>query len=72
MENSFQKDNNGWYSVKDVMPTNGSKVIVCSNLGCIKIAQYYDAYYGFSGSALFTKRITHWRPLPPLPNKEQK
>jgi len=58
----------GWISVKDKRPENGKRVL------------YYDANYGKIDKSLYDydcfmetssafHNVTHWMPLPELPNE---
>ena len=57
-----------WISVNDRLPEPDTAVLIYANTG-IRTC-YFDSTGDFySGSAILTKFITHWQPLPQLPTK---
>lgn len=72
----------GWISVKDRLPENNVRVLVCSNNGdkdsAIAITHYTQKKYGFNIEGwnepwqyfFYNHDITHWMPLPEPPKEE--
>jgi hypothetical protein len=75
VERLIQKANGGWISVKDRLPTNSDRVLVCYHNFKLKLSiTYIDSYNGFGEWEEFDKcygkkawKVTHWQPLPNEP-----
>ena len=68
---------NGWISVKDRLPDDKERYLICTEDGRIDIAYYQPIGDKFSdyepfwqGSCRLTTSVTHWQPLPELPKGE--
>jgi hypothetical protein len=68
---------NGWISVKDRLPDDKERYLICTEDGRIDIAYYQPIGDKFSdyepfwqGSCRFTTYVTHWRTLPKPPKGE--
>ncbi len=68
---------NGWISVKDRLPDDKERYLICTEDGRIDIAYYQPIGDKFSdyepfwqGSCRFTTSVTHWRTLPEPPKGE--
>lgn len=66
------EDLNGWISVKDRLPEDDKRVIVCcqnkKGLQNINMAYQVKGFWHGNGSMA---GVTHWQPLPELPEVEQ-
>jgi hypothetical protein len=60
-----------WISVKDRLPSNANRVLICDEYGWIWTGSYewYDLGYRWETTAGDEPgcTITHWMPLPALP-----
>jgi len=57
-----------WISVNDRLPENDTAVLIYTDRGILTC--YYDSAGDFySGAAILTKFVTHWKPLPQTPTK---
>jgi hypothetical protein len=71
-----------WISVKDRLPEEGIDVLTCcvSKGGENTTFEKYESYHaidrllpvGFRTDVLFYATVTHWMPLPPLPEQDKK
>ncbi len=66
-----------WISAKDKMPPrNGKYLVVTEGLGffrgcaVIEILYFYNGCFKLNGKDVYSVNITHWMPLPALPNEE--
>jgi len=63
-------DANGWISVKDRLPEPGTKVLLATRSGMIRVVEYTpedETYPWRDGAISWTGEGAHWQPLLPLP-----
>ncbi|ATF73940.1 DUF551 domain-containing protein [Pasteurella multocida] len=56
---------NDWISVKDKLPENGQPILACNNLTMFICKRYNESW--FTDIGMHSCEVTHWRPLPSLP-----
>ena len=62
-----------WYKIKDKKPKDDQNVLVFNDEieGCITHKAYYesetDSFFSLESFHSFPLKVTHWRPLPKLP-----
>ena len=56
-----------WISVKDRLPKKRTEVLAVISLGIMVVA-WYDREWSYNGITLHN--VTHWMPLPELPESE--
>jgi hypothetical protein len=68
------KQDNGWISVKDRMPEDDVSILICSKRKTISKATYSSSMgrYNIADSDYWYNEldVTHWMPLPDLPESE--
>lgn len=76
-QGDYVEPDNGWISVKDRLPDDKERYLICTEGGRIDIAYYQPTGDKFSdyepfwqGSCRFTAEVTHWQPLPEPPKGE--
>lgn len=56
-----------WISVKENVPEENVKVLVCTEHGSVLTAHYSRGWWHVA----FGLKVTHWMPLPELPKEEE-